>query len=283
MTRTRLFVLGGLLILVLGLLASGLAGIQFRGGTRGGEPVDLWGEPGGVIPFGAPEWILDVIVIVFFVLLGARVVLALVSRRGSRVLLRRVGVLALATLLMLLLLTVYRSPHPPAEEEAAEEEVAGDVAAPSLSTPSQGEAREGSEPPRAPGWAVYLAAGIVGAGLAWWLVRRFTRRAPTQAEEIRDAVASASADLARGLPVSDVVIRCWLRMVEVLSRHATGADAPAVTPREFADRLVRLGFREEAVRVLTGLFEEVRYGHKESEPRRAEAVAALAAIERAYG
>ena len=39
-------------------------------------------------------------------------------------------------------------------------------------------------------------------------------------------------------------------------------------PRELADRPVALGFRREPMRVLTQLFEEVRYGHKAIEPRR---------------
>lgn len=278
MTRARLLVLGGLLIVVLGLLVSGLSGIQFRGGTMGSGPTQAPpGAPGTPVALAAPEWILDAIVIVFFVLLGVQVVLAVISRRARRRLFRRLVMIAL-TLLVLSLLAVYRPPESPEPKEPA-----GDVAMPSLPSLTEGEPREESEPPQAPGWAVYLAAGVVGVGLAWWAVRRFMPRPSSQAEEIRDAVVAASADLARGLPVSDVVIRCWMRMVAVLSQRAKGADAPAVTPGEFADRLVRLGFREESVLVLTKLFEEVRYGRKESEPRRAEAVAALAAIERAYG
>lgn len=278
MTRTRLLVLGGLLVLVLGLLLSGLSGIEFRGGTRGRGPARApLGAVGGRGAFAAPEWILDVIVILFFVVAAVQVAFVLLAQRDRRGLLRRLAMIAL-TLLVLFLLAEYGPREPPKVEGPS-----GDVAVPALPGLTEGEAREESERARAPGWAVYLVAGAVGVGLAWWVAGRLMSRPPSQAEEIRDAAHAASADLARGLPVADVVIRCWLRMVEILSRQARGADAPAVTPREFAQGLVRLGFREEAVWELTTLFEEVRYGRKESEPRRAAALAALAAIERAYG
>ncbi|HAZ30400.1 TPA: hypothetical protein DCY65_02375 [Candidatus Acetothermia bacterium] len=279
MTRTRLLLLGGLLVVVLGLLAAGLAGIEFRGGTRGPGPTPTPpGAPGEQLVLPAPAgWILDVIAVVFLILLGARVLMSLLSRRARQDFRRLLPFLVLA-LGALLLLMLIRPIQPPQVREETEEVVAPDF--PGL---SEGPAREEAPPPRAPRWAVYLVAGIIGAGLALWAVRRFLARPPSPAAEIRAAVSSASAELAQGLPVSDVVICCWLRMVAVLSQRAKGADAPAVTPRELAERLVRLGFREESVLVLTKLFEEVRYGHKETEPRRGEALAALAAIERVYG
>jgi hypothetical protein len=61
------------------------------------------------------------------------------------------------------------------------------------------------------------------------------------------------------------------------------ANAPTLTAREFAEALAGLGFWEPAVRRLTELFEEVRYGRKAEEPRRDEALAALTAVEQAYG
>ncbi|MCD5408775.1 DUF4129 domain-containing protein [Candidatus Bipolaricaulota bacterium] len=78
--------------------------------------------------------------------------------------------------------------------------------------------------------------------------------------------------------MDDVVIRCWLRMVEILS----APDSPSLTPAELAARLEGLGITHQAVATLTRLFEEVRYGRKASGPRRRLALAALAALERAY-
>lgn len=93
---------------------------------------------------------------------------------------------------------------------------------------------------------------------------------------------TALAELRGGAPVTDVVLRCWVRMVEILSKRSGACDRPDLTPREFAELLGKLGFRHEAIGLLTKLFEEVRYGRKESGPRRADALAALSALERAY-
>ncbi|MFP3898281.1 MAG: DUF4129 domain-containing protein [Dehalococcoidia bacterium] len=99
---------------------------------------------------------------------------------------------------------------------------------------------------------------------------------------MREAAAQAVAELRAGLSVEEVVVRCWARMAEILAVRVGGRD-PALTPRELARSLARRGVRHEAITELTGLFEEVRYGAKADAPRRERALAALAAIEEAYG
>jgi hypothetical protein len=280
MTRARMLVLGGLLIVIVGLLASGLAGIEFRGGRIPLPPPTLaLGEPGGMLYLGTPEWILDAIRAVIVVALVVSVIALIVSPQARRRLLVWLAVLALVLLVLSLAEDRLRRLIP--EPEPEPEPAAVLPVPPEFGALEDPEAAEPPPPPQVPDWIAIVGGAALAAAIALWVLHRFRLRLPGEEEEIREAMASASADLAQGLPVSDVVIRCWLRMVA--SQRARGANAPATTPRELADHLVRLGFREDAVLVLTKLFEEVRYGHKETEPRRAEALAALAAIERAYG
>jgi hypothetical protein len=279
MTRVRLALLGGLLIALLGLLLAGLAGIEFRG-PRGGAGGDegLLPGPDGALPRSGPEWLLDAIMVALFALVAAQVVGCILSREYRAKCLR--GLLLLIALIVVADV-ITNSLRPMLEDVLVGEE------APLLALPEPSLDREDEEeapsPPRVPPWLAYLAGGIGGGVLAWWGGRRLWPRPESVTDEIQDAAESATAELAQGLPVSDVVIRCWLRMVEILSPHVSETRVPSLTPHELAERLVGLGFREEPVRALTQLFEEVRYGHKESEPRRDEALAALAAIERACG
>lgn len=277
MTRGRLAVLGVLLVVLLGVLASGLSAVQFRGGRLPWDsPPTPEGSSGGTVPWGSMMWLIYLIWILFF----AALALALVGAESRRKLLA--GIVALVIVLAALGLLGERLQ--PRDSTLAEEEPgpAASVPLPTRLSPSEKDEAGHRSPGRSPDWAAYLGASVGAVALAWWVLRRLRARGPDEAAEIRGALAEASTDLAAGLPVSDVVVRCWARMVAVLAQRLEGVNRPAVTPREIADRLRHLGFGEESVLVLTRLFEEVRYGHRDSEPRRAEALAALAAIEQAY-
>lgn len=147
--------------------------------------------------------------------------------------------------------------------------------------PSEAVGQEAPPPPAAPGWAIYVAAGALGIVLALLLLRRRRGklRSATLEEEIARVVCETSAELRQGLPIANTVMRCWMRMVEILSLNAGVRDSPELTPRELAGRLHDRGFAEGAIDRLTHLFEEVRYGHLLLEPRREEALAALSDIE----
>ncbi|MBC7220031.1 DUF4129 domain-containing protein [Candidatus Bipolaricaulota bacterium] len=279
MTRARLALLGGLLIVILGLLAAGLSGIEFRGARGGGEGEALLPAPDEPLSLPGPEWLLDVLLVAVLVLGAAHVAWCIISREHRAKFLRTLAMLLVLIAVAHVITNSLRS----ALDEVPLPEEGPAPLLPGSDLSTGGEGREEILPPRIPSWLAYLVAGGGGALIAWWAGRRFRPRPKSVAEEIEDAAQSATAELARGLPVSDVVIRCWLRMVEILSPRVPEASLPTLTPRELADRLVSIGFRSEPVRVLTQLFEEVRYGHKESEPRREAALAALAAVERARG
>ncbi len=278
MTRTRLLLLGALLIGGLGLLVASLSGIQFRGGRLPwGTPPE--GAPGGAVHFGEPTVLLDLLLALVLVVCVVYVAVHIGTAEGRRRILRQLLRVAFVLLALFLARDLLQRP-----EGVEPEPAAGPPAALPWSAPAGG-AGEGasSRPPAVPSWAAYLGAALLAGALGFWAWRRWGRPQPGEADEIRNALAEASADLSAGFPVADVVIRCWTQMVAIAARRAREATAPQLTPRELAERLVALGFREDAVRALTRLFEEVRYGHKDSEPRRAEALAALAAIQHAHG
>ncbi len=280
MTRTQLLLLGALLIGGVGLLAAALAGLEFRGGRLpwgGGEAEpDL---PGGNVPLELPGSLFDLLVVALLALLLVYGATQLLTPEGRRRLLRQALWLGLVILGLFLARGIFLRIQPPLVPEP-------EPGPPAVLPWSAGGGPSGappSTPPTVPGWAAYLGAALLAGALGFALWRWWSSRRPSTADEVREALAEASADLQAGLPVADAVVRCWARMVGIFSRRVKEATAPEVTPRELAERLVALGFREEGVWVLTRLFEEVRYGHKDSEPRRGEALAALEAIERAYG
>jgi hypothetical protein len=93
------------------------------------------------------------------------------------------------------------------------------------------------------------------------------------------AAAGEAADrLERHADVENEVYRAWREMAGRLEVSNPEATAPA----EFAEAAVAAGMAETDVNTLTRLFEEVRYGEREAEPRAEDAVAALRRIERSY-
>jgi hypothetical protein len=128
---------------------------------------------------------------------------------------------------------------------------------------------------------VLIAVGLsLGAGTAValstsWVVTRWRAYASRrrggeiawELELLAEQTLAAHGD-------TDLVLRCYREMVDLLSRKKRIAHA-ALTPREFADRLRDLDVHAEAVDRLTELFELVRYGHRESDPLVNGAVASL--------
>jgi hypothetical protein len=270
MRRRRIALLGTLVVLTLVVLAGALPGTEFRGG----RPLPSANPAGSLAPlppsrFPSANWVWNLLRLFLFlglILCGIALLLFQNFRKQALYLLAVLGTFALAWYFLARL--------PPADLR--------EMAAPAGPPEEGGEAAAGV--PKAPGWAIYLAAVGLGSGVALWLgLRLFSQWERKRARRaVEEVVQEAVADLRRGAPVTDVVMRAWLRMVEILSARTGFRDRPNLTAREFAENLARLGFRHEAVELLTKLFEEVRYGHKDSEARREQALAALAALEQAY-
>jgi hypothetical protein len=142
-------------------------------------------------------------------------------------------------------------------------------------------------PPQIPPWATYLISiGVVLALLfltwslsRWW--RRLTRLkpAPNSLDALAAIARSSLDDLQAGRDWDDVIVGCYARMNEAVSRRRGLFRTQAMTPAEFARRLEQAGLPGDAVRRLTRLFEAVRYGGRVSSQREInEAVSCLTAI-----
>lgn len=274
MRRWRFVVLGGMVVGALALLAGALRGTEFRGGRPFPSPqVAGLLTPSPPVTEASADLIIDLLRTFLFFGLCLSVVVFIFSRRFRRHVLYLLVHLAVF-LVVWNMLSRWGGNFPPAAPVEAP---------PGEAFREEGSSLEVAVPP-APMWAVYLAAVAAGGLLALWFGPRLIGVVEQRRKKrvIQEVLREASAELRQGSPVADVVLRAWLRMVEILSARAGTSDRPGFTPREFAENLAKLGFRHEAIQLLTELFEEVRYGHKESESRRAQALAALAALERAY-
>ena len=134
-------------------------------------------------------------------------------------------------------------------------------------------------------WVGYLLAiGLLVGGS--WKVWRSLKDHPEGEEpdisNVGQIAAQAAWDLEKGAELSDVVLRCYRDMCNILRRKVSLRQD--MTAREFAQYLQEAGVREVEVARLTFLFEQVRYGRYVAGPEeRAEAIALLKAIENQYG
>jgi hypothetical protein len=122
-------------------------------------------------------------------------------------------------------------------------------------------------------WLVVLWALYRG----WKRYRLLNAKKPL--EEIAKIARSSLEDLSSGRNSSDVIIKCYLQMSDVVSSRRKLQRELAMTPHEFAVRLEQAGLPGDAVTRLTRLFEAVRYGDRKSGPKDVnEAVSCLRTI-----
>lgn len=110
------------------------------------------------------------------------------------------------------------------------------------------------------GVGIGLAAAVALAfAAALWLL---SQRQPafSIAAAISEKAKTAVEELEAGSKFVDVIIRCYAQMNCVLEKQRNLKRQAAMTPREFEQVLIRMGFPPEPVQSLTRLFEEVRYG-----------------------
>ncbi len=108
-----------------------------------------------------------------------------------------------------------------------------------------------------------LAALLVIGGLAmlslWWVIRN-RRNPPAALKAIADEAQTAIDALRTGAALDETIVRCYRDMCEVLQRERGLARAQTMTASEFERSLQNKGVPHDAVRQLTRLFEDIRYG-----------------------
>jgi hypothetical protein len=138
-------------------------------------------------------------------------------------------------------------------------------------------------PPQINPWLVFAVSfgiALVLVLLAWLI---YTRRPGAgrafSMDEIAGIAREAQSGLQEGRNWDDAIVRCYVRMNEVVTQERGLVRQLGTTPAEFALRMERAGLPGEAVRTLTHLFENVRYGGQTTGPAERDlAAAALAAI-----
>jgi hypothetical protein len=152
--------------------------------------------------------------------------------------------------------------------------------------PANGQPMPTFQPPQISPVFSYLVSfgfALLWIAVMWGLYKGWQKYVAMNAKKPLDELAhiarSSLNDLASGRDSSDVIIKCYLRMSNVIADKRRIQREIAMTPQEFVLRLERAGLPGDAVRRLTRLFEAVRYGDRKSAPKDVtEAVSCLNTI-----
>jgi hypothetical protein len=286
--KTRLLILLGLTFVALMLLSSGLGGLDFRAARSLPFSVDLPLREQQAVPqmeFLGTIW-RTVVAIFLLVFVPIFAYVLIKSPEVRREVFKRILTAALLLLFFYILLSrLQRTPQPLRVESSPLRSTAMPLptatavpAAPPLA----------AEPPQ---WLVFAITALLVIPIlaAFWFFWRRSGPAlqPPQPEEatlVAGEAHEALRSLQAGQDVRDTVLRCYLDMSRVLSERRAIRREQGMTPREFEQRLATAGVRDEHIRRLTQLFEQIRYGGRApGEAEEAEAVACLTAIVEAYG
>ena len=270
-------------IVSLFLLSASLNSLELKRGESFALPT--LSEAASVAPvIEFPTALFDAFLVLLGIALLVSLVMVLRSPRDRRLVLRNVGLFLLVAAVGLLVSSHYRP-----EEELAMQATPQARAPSPVSGPSQAIEDSGTPvpvsfaPPVVPGWVRYaVTLAIIGlAGAFGYLVWSLLH---TPKEQLHEITRLALDDLFAGRDWEDVVIRCYADMSAAISRRRGVGRHQAMTPREFAVRLERIGLPPNSVSRLTRLFEQARYGSHQSTPDQVrEATDCLAEIMGAMG
>jgi hypothetical protein len=256
-TTLILLAIAGVLILLLAMSLPRLTLFQ-------GEAFSLGQPPPGLSQGNAPlessdvlVWVVRGFVALALICLPVYIISSLMSPQGRRRLIANVVMMAL-----LLSLADYLRNQPLENTKQDQEQTAGAL------QPVEGEAGPPTAifSPDPPAWltlAIILTASVLVVAavvITIWMIRR-RRQVPVSAlDRLAEAAQNTAASLQAGADFKVSVMRCYQEMVLVVKQEKGIARETAMTAREFEDQLVKRGLPQEAIRTLTRLFEQVRYG-----------------------
>lgn len=138
----------------------------------------------------------------------------------------------------------------------------GAVSIPPQETPSYAfQVEPIGDAPAAFVWLVILGLVVLVVAIGFWLYLTTSKDMPTK-DLIKAEASQALKEIREGSELSNVVIRCYMQMVDTLKTEGGIEREDTVTTQEFEKVLISYGFPERAVTCLTTLFEKVRYGNK---------------------
>ncbi|HVU14572.1 MAG TPA: DUF4129 domain-containing protein [Phototrophicaceae bacterium] len=190
------------------------------------------------------------------VLVPVYIVYSLLTPNGRR---RLIGNVIL--IIILLLIAQYIQDHPPPPNQQTTEAALG-----AQPPPESNGIPPSVFPTEPPPWltvaviAVFAAAVIAVILLIFWLRNRNQPKADLTMIALVEAAQSTIESIQAGGDLKYTVIRCYQEMMRVVREQRGIAREDTMTVREFEDELISRGLPSEAIRTLTRLFEQVRYG-----------------------
>jgi hypothetical protein len=282
--RNALLLLAGAGILVI-LLAMSLPTLKLFQG----EPFSLGQPPPAATGSGAALdgsdlllWILRGFAALALIFLPIYIITSLMSGRGRKRLIINIIVFAL-----LFYLADYLHNHPLAKQQEQAPQTIGGM--------QQVDGQIGQATTQflanPPSWltvAIIVTASVITVAVivaVILIVRRRRQQAPPSAlEKLAEAAQTTAEAIQSGGDFKLSVIRCYQQLMQVVKEEKGIAREPTMTAREFEDQLVSRGLPQEAIRTLTRLFEQVRYGSLPPKPGdEAMALACLTDIAKACG
>jgi len=104
---------------------------------------------------------------------------------------------------------------------------------------------------------IFILVGL----LVWYIYSRFYRQKPSTSAQLKIEIQEAINEIESGVDFRNVIIRCYADMSQILKEKRDIERQKAMTPREFESELEDIGLPSNAIKRLTNLFEEVRYGY----------------------
>jgi hypothetical protein len=121
-----------------------------------------------------------------------------------------------------------------------------------------------ADPPQWLSIVVILVASLIVASVVVavaWKLRNRPQDAPVALERLAEEAQKTIISLQAGDDFRETILRCYRDMSRILEQERGVKRERAMTPREFEMQLLDRGLPQEAIRTLTRLFEQVRYGH----------------------
>lgn len=273
-TRYKILAFLGITLFAALILSAGLGSLTFKPGEPfvGGEATSQAPEQmvipkvsangGQILPFiqGAAAFLF--IVLLFFLMIN------LISAVGYKQILKSAVALAISLAILVILPRI----HVP-ELRPIEVEPVPTAEAPIFEYPTT----PLGDPPDSLIWFVVIVIGAAAVGFVLWLALR--RSKPGQVNRFLQEAEEAMSALQNGVDLRNVIVRCYVQMCQALQEERGIERGITVTPHEFIELLAARGIPEGSVRILTGLFERVRYGSQVmSAQDEQDAVESLSAI-----
>jgi len=114
------------------------------------------------------------------------------------------------------------------------------------------------QPPR---WLIWLVIFVIGMGVGLFAFKMLKGGQDTVSleDQLLNEAEVAANDIKAGVDLSSVVIRCYLKMVNLIQEEQGIERHETMTVQEFEKELAEKGFPYAPVHQLTYLFEKVRY------------------------